>query len=145
MTAQLTKTQTIYIYNDLKAKGMSKGFRNELLDHICCLVEEKMDEGLSFSIAYQDSLAVFGQQGFEELKTLKLSSKTYIMKKYLTTSVAACILLMVLGVDAQDRPSIHPISPNTVITSGFGERMHPIKRKKYSIKGLIFAQKKELK
>ena len=64
-----------------------------------------------------------------------------MIKKYFASSIAACILLMVLSVDARDIPSIHPISPTTKITSPFGERYHPIKKEKLFHAGTDFRAK----
>jgi len=125
----LTKTQILYIDNDLKARGLSDSFRNELLDHICCMSEVELKSGKSFSESYRVSLDIFGDKGFSELKTIKSKQRSFIPSKVFTTGIAACILMMVFIVDAQDQPDIHPLRTGCKISSQYGERLNPFTKK----------------
>ena len=133
----LTKTQILYIDNDLKAKGLSDGFRNELLDHVCCLVEQQIQSGKTFSEAYAFSLETFGDQGFAELKQIRKPAQRTLPRKMIT-SIAACILLMVVVVDAQDRPDMHPISKDCKVSSHFGKRKDPFTKEMKWHQGMDF-------
>lgn len=138
----LTKTQYLYITNDLKAKGLSKGFRTELLDHICCMVEEQLSKNKTFAESYSQALKTFGDVGFEELKQtspiVKKQRRTFI-SQILTSGVAASIFMMVLGVDAQEPPTISPLDHYKRITSNFGERYNPLKKKQDFHRGIDFS------
>ncbi|MCV9387673.1 M23 family metallopeptidase [Reichenbachiella ulvae] len=137
----LNNNQILYISNDLKSKGLSVGFRSEVLDHLCCMMEEKLESGLSFSEAYQECLAAFGEQGFEELKLkspiTKKKEKT-IMQQLLTSTIAASIFIFIFNTSVADKPSMHPINNEAVVTSSFGMRFDPISKKKKHHQGIDF-------
>lgn len=127
---ELTTTQVLYIENDLKSKGLIQhGIKHEILDHVCCLVEQKMESGLPFSQALAESLNAFDDKNFEELKeNIKKNSvkNRFMNSKIITTGIAACIFMFVFVVDAQERPEINPVGDKYRISSEFGKRMHPI-------------------
>ena len=138
----LTKTQYLYITNDLKAKGLSKGFRTELLDHICCMVEIQLTEGKDFASAYSEVLKTFGKEGFEELKQTSpvvKKQRRNTISQILASGIAASIFMMVFGVDAQEPPTISPLDHYKRITSNFGKRYNPLKRKEDFHKGIDFS------
>lgn len=138
----LTKTQYLYITNDLKVKGLSKGFRTELLDHVCCMVEIELSEGKDFATAYKKVLASFGNEGFEELKQTSpviKKQRRNTVSQILASGIAASIFMMVFGVDAQEPPTISPLDHYKRITSNFGERYNPLKKQKDFHKGIDFA------
>ncbi|SMD33154.1 Peptidase family M23 [Reichenbachiella faecimaris] len=138
----LTKTQYLYITNDLKAKGLSKGFRTELLDHICCMVELELSDGKEFSVAYADVLDAFGNEGFEELRqtspVIKKQRRNTI-SQLLASGIAASIFMLVFGADAQEPPTISPLDHYKRITSNFGQRYNPLKKKKDFHNGVDFS------
>lgn len=138
----LTKTQYLYITNDLKAKGLSKGFRIELLDHVCCMVEIQLTEGKTFATAYKEVLQTFGHEGFEELKQTSpvvKKQRRNTISQILASGIAASVFMMVFAVDAQEPPTISPLDHYKRITSNFGERYNPLKNKQDFHKGIDFA------
>ncbi|WP_422361577.1 M23 family metallopeptidase [Reichenbachiella sp.] len=138
----LTKTQYLYITNDLKAKGLSKGFRTELLDHVCCMVEIQLSEGKDFSLAYKEVLNTFGHEGFEELKQTSpvvKKHRRHTISQILASGIAASIFMLVFGADAQEPPTISPLDHYKRITSNFGERYNPLKKKRDFHRGIDFA------
>ena len=49
----LTEEQIAFIENDIKVRGItSPDLSIDLLDHICCLIENKLDEYRNFDIVY---------------------------------------------------------------------------------------------
>lgn len=126
---ELNNNQVLYIENDLKSKGLIQyGIKNEILDHICCMIELKMVDGLSFSEAFEDSLRAFEDEDFSTLKKTinhRNFKNRILHSKAITTGIAACIFMFVFVVDAQDRPDINPVEADSKITSTFGKRMHP--------------------
>lgn len=138
----LTKTQYLYITNDLKAKGLSRGFRTELLDHVCCMVEGQLAEGKSFSEAYSEALQVFGEEGFEELKQTSpvvKKQRRNAVSQILISGLAASIFMFVFAVDAQEPPTISPLDHYKRITSNFGKRYNPLKKKQDFHRGIDFS------
>ncbi|UII22164.1 ABC transporter permease [Fulvivirga ligni] len=60
---QLNDEHINYIISDLRYRGVVlDGLDDELIDHICILVEQKMDQGLRFIEAYQQALKNFGHE-----------------------------------------------------------------------------------
>ncbi|MEP2023309.1 MAG: M23 family metallopeptidase [Reichenbachiella sp.] len=141
----LSKTQYLYISNDLKSRGLSKGFRTELLDHICCMVENQLTDGKPFSIAYKEVLSDFGNEGFEELKQTSPVIKKQRRKtisQILASGIAASLFMIVFGgVDAQEPPTISPLDHYKRITSNFGKRYNPLKKEHDFHKGIDFSAK----
>ncbi len=138
----LTRTQYLYITNDLKAKGLSKGFRTELLDHVCCLVEIQLAEGETFASAYKEVLHSFGHEGFEELKQTSpvvKKQRRNTISQILASGIAASVFMLVFGADAQEPPTISPLDHYKRITSNFGERYNPLKKKQDFHRGIDFA------
>lgn len=76
------------VYDILVKRGITyRSLRDDLLDHICCLIENKMDQGETFERALHQSIVQFGPQGIERtqeatihLLTLKLRK----MKKFVS-------------------------------------------------------------
>jgi len=130
---ELTNTQILYIENDLKSKGLIQhGLKNEILDHICCLVEQKVSKKIRFSKALKESLTAFEDDNFKDLKKAinKRPFKLRIMNsRIVTTGIAACIFMFVFVVDAQDRPEINPVGDEYRVSSKFGKRYPPILKK----------------
>jgi hypothetical protein len=65
----LTDTQIDYIVADLYAHGIRlEGLRDNLLDHICILVEEKLDAGGDFEEVYAAVIPTFYRTSLYELE-----------------------------------------------------------------------------
>lgn len=76
--------------------------KNELLDHICCQVEEKMDQGMTFNEAYRK---VRTEMGKKRIRQIQDETLTFISKKYrrmkrtmYALGVAAPIILLAAAV-----------------------------------------------
>lgn len=86
----LTNDHVTYIIKDLNYRGIiANEIQDELIDHVCSAVEEKMKEGKKFLDAYNEVLQSFGKTaGLRETqrKTIQSeNSKARIMlKNYLT-------------------------------------------------------------
>ena len=144
---KLNELQVIYIQEQLKKKGLDyQPLEDEILDHFCCKVEEEMGSGQKFIDAFQKVTASsFDEKQIQKVQTdtqLLNSKKTRFMK--FTSSLAASItalLAIILFTNASDAPSIKPFNQGERIrmTSPFGERMHPIKKKRMHHNGVDFA------
>lgn len=65
----LTDEQIAFIENDIKVRGItSPDLSIDLLDHICCLIENELDEYRNFDLIYQQTLLLFGEKGLKEIQ-----------------------------------------------------------------------------
>lgn len=135
---EITRNQILYIENDLKAKGLNNGqIREELIDHVCCLVEEQLHNGLTFTEAYGNVLNHFMKEEFKSLnKEYKKQRMMHIKRKLMAPAIAASIMLCVFVVDAQDKPDLHPLGGSPRVSSEFGMRIHPITKKETFHRGI---------
>ncbi len=140
---QLTDQQMDYIQQYLNEEGLSyEPLKDEILDHLCCLTETSMQSGNTFHKAVQQSFSHFKK---EEIKTIQKqiiyssTRKFRIMKvtSFLTLGFLLTFSTLYWGI-LQDPPTISPLKGEFKITSGFGNRMHPIKKKPKMHKGVDF-------
>ena len=65
----LTEQQIDFIENDIKVRGItSPDLSIDLLDHICCLIENRLDEYKNFETVYNETILLFGENGFMEIQ-----------------------------------------------------------------------------
>jgi hypothetical protein len=65
----LTEEQITFIENDIRVRGItSPDLSIDLLDHICCLIENELDEYRNFETVYQQTLLLFGEKGLKEIQ-----------------------------------------------------------------------------
>ena len=78
--AQLTAEHIDYIIKDLNYRGIvAEGIQDELIDHVCSVVEAEMEKGTRFIDAYHKTLHAFGHNtGLRETQKqiLKVENKT---------------------------------------------------------------------
>ena len=95
----LSDNQIDTIHDLLLGRGITlDSLRFDLLDHVCCMVEEKKETGVNFQLALKDSIQQFGEDGLHKTQEATLSllnSKSIIMKKIsavlgIISSVLAC-------------------------------------------------------
>ncbi len=118
---ELTKDHINYISKDLHYRGIVlEGFDNEIIDHICSQVEERMRAGKKFIDAYESTLKAFGstdglretQKQIIEIRTktpsmfksyLLLALRNHLRNKFYTVinvaglaiGIASCLVIMV--------------------------------------------------
>lgn len=91
-----------FIESDLKSRGIvSEDLRDNLLDHICCILENEMNENDDFNEYYHRILPRFFKNELAEIQietdNLLKFKNFYTMKKILNFSGIATVLLTVLG------------------------------------------------
>jgi len=65
----LTEEQITFIENDIRVRGItSPDLSIDLLDHICCLIENEFDEYRNFETVHQQTLLLFGEKGLKEIQ-----------------------------------------------------------------------------
>lgn len=98
--AQLKQNQVDSIYDLLLTHGVNyESLQLDLLDHICCMVEQKMDNGLEFEESLSLSTQEFGLSNLSEIQeatfhllTLKLNKMKKIVG-IIAILTAACVML----------------------------------------------------
>ena len=75
--------------------------RDDVLDHVCCVVEQKLNEGKSFEIAMQEAFHELAPRGLDEIqrKTFFLlnSPKLLFMKRVMYLTGLVCASTVSLG------------------------------------------------
>jgi hypothetical protein len=95
----LNENQVDEIRQLIEAKGAEmEELTNDLLDHICCMIEERMNRESDFKEVLDETMAVFGKNGIRNIQdetTFLLTKNILAMKK--TThiiGITAAILLL---------------------------------------------------
>lgn len=161
---RLNDTQIKYVLQQLEMELEYEPLREELLDHICCSIEQQLQNGQNFSTACRIVFAGFGENGLQKLEAQTLAfiqPKIFNMKKVLLfTGIFCCLTLTLIwafplgtpleeaplsmneeACEMHDPPEIIPIQKGYSyrLSSGFGQRMHPIQKVKKFHKGIDYA------
>jgi len=99
----LTAKQIDYIFNDIGARGVEmKSLQLNLLDHICCIIEQNLEETGDFESFYQKTIKTFYKDALWELEEetiFLLTFKNYYhMKKIMIVSGAFAAFAMTFGI-----------------------------------------------
>ncbi|MEO1259145.1 MAG: M23 family metallopeptidase [Bacteroidota bacterium] len=162
---QLNEQQLFSIEKILEEQGLNDGpLKEELLDHLCCQVEQAMDGGMLFHQALQQSLDTFQEDEMKELQqhfSNNSNQKRSIMMKVSLFALSVLLLVainfnrneildqepvegpelvapIISHVLLADPPTISPLRGDVKITSGFGMRLHPVHKVKKQHKGIDF-------
>ena len=97
--ADLTEQNIREIEVLVEARGVEmKELSYDLVDHICCMIEEKMESGKSYTSALEESMASFGKKGIRQIQeetTFLLTKNILAMRKTMhITGITAAILLL---------------------------------------------------
>ena len=131
----LNEIQMIMIEQELKQSGLEHfPLYEEMLDHICCLVETNMDDGFSFEKAKKAAFEKLGPEDvnkYQKETNFLLNRNQIIMKRItVAASILAGVCFMVSTlVLAQNIPSMMPLGEYEV-TSTFGNRVDPFSKEK---------------
>jgi murein DD-endopeptidase MepM/ murein hydrolase activator NlpD len=135
-------------FKQVESRLLSMGTKSsllqeELLDHICCEIEEQMNSGQAFEAAMEIAFSQFTKtevQALERHTHQLLFQKSNPIMKILALSSLALLLYFPASLGLQlEPPSIRPIAQQYDISSGFGMRLHPILKTKKLHKGVDFA------
>lgn len=108
-----------------------KPVKEELLDHLCSNIEFKMMNGASFSQATKAAFDTFQEDEMQEIEQHSmhlLNQNSVIMKKVSFLTLSLLFVVTLVWAFNVEPPTIHPLKGNFKVTSGFGEKMHPIKK-----------------
>jgi hypothetical protein len=98
----LSDEQIEFILNDIRNKGISmEDLQEDLLDHICCLIEEQLKEGDDFETGYNTIIKQFYKKNLyeieEETMLLLRFKNYYTMKKLMIISGMISVAAFVFG------------------------------------------------
>jgi hypothetical protein len=100
--ASLNQNQVNIVHDLLVSQGVSyKALQLDLLDHLCCMVEKKMDNGLEFEESLSLSTHEFGLSNFSEIQEATfhlLTSKLNKMKKVISVIAIVTALFVMMGI-----------------------------------------------
>jgi len=100
---QLTDQQIDYIINDIRARGVEmESLQNDLVDHVCCIVEEQLEATGDFEQFYATVIKTFYRKELREIEEETISllnnKNYYTMKKVMITSGIISAVLMTAGI-----------------------------------------------
>lgn len=98
----LTEQQTDFILNDIRRRGVEmEDLQLNLLDHVCCIVEQNLKEGDDFENFYQKAIQQFFKRELweieEETITLLTFKNYYTMKKTMIWSGTISVVALLCG------------------------------------------------
>ncbi len=98
----ITDEQIDFILNDIRRNGIElEGLQTNLLDHICCKVENEFHEGENFELFYSIAIKDLCHNNLYEIQSETTNLLTfknyYLMKKSMIISGIAASLLFVSG------------------------------------------------
>ena len=96
---ELTCKQLDFIRRDIRKRGIkSNHLVDDVVDHICCSVENEMAKGQSFRDAYLITIRLFGPHGLKhvEIDTRLIVSKSYILTRCMNIVINLISLLVCL-------------------------------------------------
>ena len=131
----LNEIQIIMIEQELNQSGAAQvPLYEEMLDHICCLVETNMSDGFSYEEAKKMAFERLGPEDvtkYQKETNFLLNRNQIIMKRItVAASILAGVCLMISTlVWAQNIPSMMPLGEYEV-TSTFGKRVDPFSKQK---------------
>lgn len=99
----LSDKQIDYILNDISARGVEmESLQQNLLDHICCIIEQNLEVEGDFESFYQKTIKTFYKDALweieEETLILLTNKNYYTMKKIMIYSGAIAATAMSLGI-----------------------------------------------
>eukprot|EP01137_Pigoraptor_chileana_P021640 Opistho-2@6759 len=99
---RITDQQVDFILDDIRRRGVEmEDLQYNLLDHICCIIEQNLEEGGDFEAYYQQTVAAFYKQQLSEIEeeTIRLLTfkNYYGMKKLMMGCGAFSAFAFVVG------------------------------------------------
>lgn len=114
--------QIDYILNDIRARGVDmEDLQNNLLDHICCIIEQNLEEDGDFERFYSQTIQTFYKDELWEIEEETLQLLTfkhyYAMKKTMLNSGIFAAFSLILGLALK---FLHLPGAATAIILGIG-------------------------
>lgn len=99
---RLSDQQITFILDDIRRNGIElEDLQYNLLDHICCIVEQNLEENGDFEDFYRKTVRTFYRNGLQEIeeetKNLLQFKHYYAMKKTMMVSGVISVSMLSLG------------------------------------------------
>ena len=92
--ADLTEQNIREIRLLIEARGVEmEELSIDLVDHICCMIEEKMESGLNYVSALEETMSSFGKKGIRQIQ----EETTFLLTKAAITSPKASFTALSLS------------------------------------------------
>lgn len=109
--ASIGDKQIDFIESHLKKNGITRtDLRNDLIDHICCCIQERMNFGTDFQSAFTATIENFGNLRAIEIETNKavfnrdsiatkiLTCLNFSLTTLLFLTAVCCVILPIIGI-----------------------------------------------
>lgn len=98
----LNDEQVAYILDDIKRNGIEmEDLQQNLLDHICCIIEQEHRHEDDFEEVYEQVKKRFYESSFKEIEEETINLLTfknyYVMKKMMIYSGVVAVMIIMLG------------------------------------------------
>jgi len=99
----ISEKQIDFILNDISARGIEMvSLQQDLLDHVCCIIEQNLKEDGDFESFYFSCIKQFYKQDIKEIEeetiNLLIHKNYYVMKKIMLVSGGLCSLMLSVGI-----------------------------------------------
>jgi hypothetical protein len=99
----LNEEQIDFILDDIRRNGVElEDLQSNLLDHICCIIEQELEENGDFEQFYFSTIKKFYKKDLREIEEETISLLTfknyYVMKKTMLVSGVVAASLLTLGI-----------------------------------------------
>jgi hypothetical protein len=100
---QLSDEQIDFILRDIRARGVEmESLQQDLLDHVCCIIEQNLEPGGDFEGFYSATIQTFYKQELREIEAETLfllnNKNYYAMKKIMLVSGAFSAIVLSIGI-----------------------------------------------
>ena len=98
----ITDEEIEFILDDITKKGIvTEDVRDNILDHVCCIIENELERKVDFNEFYSNTIAKFYKKELSEIeaetKNLLTFKNYYAMKRTLKISGLISIVLIIFG------------------------------------------------
>jgi hypothetical protein len=99
----ISEQQIDFILSDISARGIEMvGLQQDLLDHICCIIEHNLDDDGNFESFYLSTIESFYKHDLKEIEketiNLLIHKNYYVMKKIMLISGSFSASILSLGI-----------------------------------------------
>lgn len=99
---QISDEQVTYILNDIRRRGVEmEDLQLNLLDHVCCIIEQNLETGGDFEGFYEQTIVGFHPGELKEIEEETINLLTfknyYFMKRSMVISGASSAFLLLIG------------------------------------------------
>ncbi len=100
---KLSSEQVDFILNDIRARGIEMdSLQEDLLDHVCCIIEHNLEENGNFKDFYEETIKTFYKKDLreieEETSSLITNKHYYTMKKLMIASGSISAIILSAGI-----------------------------------------------